>query len=420
MEEDRADFAFTPAPGEITRMTLRAGALSAFTFGLGRFWFKTAQRRLIWSRSSLGGDPFEYDGGALELLRGSMLAALLLAAAIFGLNLALAWFGLAFWGTTSPPLTAALTLTAVLPVIEFARFRARRYRLLRTRWRGIRFGMEGSAGRFVLLWARHALLMALTLGLSRPWLRIARERRMTEAMLYGDAAFRFDGRAAPLFWRWLAVWLGAVAAFGALTVLRNVGFVVTRGETRVDLMRALYPLAGLLLAAFVYWLWCGYRAAELRAFMEGRRIGGLRVSCRLEASALRRAALATLGRALLIGPIVVVFLVSLASLALNLAVIVEGGDTATVPLSLDLSLLGRFETAAGRVVFLLAAWANYGCAVLFLIWLFQGVLLPRAHGALMAASAVSGLETLADVRNRPGAGQIDSEGFADVFDAGGL
>ncbi|MFN3259549.1 MAG: DUF898 family protein [Pikeienuella sp.] len=420
MENDTARFAFSPDAGEVTRVTLRWGALSAFTFGLGRFWFKTAQRRLFWGRTTLGGDPFEYDGTAGEMLRGSVMVVILLGLAILGFNLALSWLSLRLFGAVSPPAAVGLTALAVLPVLEFAKYRARRYRLLRTRWRGVRFGMERGAGGFVLLWARHALLMVLTLGLSRPWLRMARERRMTERMRYGDAPFRFEGRAAPLFRPWAMVWFGALAAFAFLALIRNFGFVVAWGETRLDMMRVLYPLAAALAAALLYALWCGYRAAELNAFMEARRVAGLRITCRLDGAALRRAAWATVGRGLLALPFLALFLVSLAATALNLAVMAEGGDAAEVPLSLDLSLFARFETLAGQALFLVAAWANYGFAVLYLIWLVHGVHAPRAHAALMAAAEATGLASLAAVRNRPGEGQIEAEGFADVLDAGGL
>lgn len=415
-----ARFAFAPEPGEAERLALRLGALSAFTFGAGRFWFKTAQRRMLWRRTSLGGDPFEYDGTALELLRGTALAALLLGLVLVLFNLGLAGFGLAAWGTVSAPATAFLNFVALLPLFELAKWRARRWRLLRTRWRGVRFGMAPGAAGFIRVWLLHALLTAATLGLARPWLRVARERHMTGRMLWGDARFRFEGSARALFGPWLAVWAGALAAFAALTALRAATLVVRGDGFAVDLgsfLRA--PLAALILVALLG-LWLRWRAAELRFFMEARRIADVRFRCRLAPPALWRAALSTWRRGLAGGIVVALILLSTATLALRLAVWFEGADPADFPLSLDLARLDRFSEPAAQAVFLAAVWTNYGLSVLWFIWVSEGLWRPRAHAALMAATTATGLESLAHVRSRPGADQIEADGLADALDAGGL
>lgn len=54
------------------------------------------------------------------------------------------------------------------------------------------------------------------------------------------------------------------------------------------------------------------------------------------------------------------------------------------------------------------------------MWLWQAVWWPRVHGNLMAASTATGLETLADVRQRPEEKTIAAEGFADALDVAGL
>ncbi|MEX2520501.1 MAG: DUF898 family protein [Paracoccaceae bacterium] len=420
MNEEQAAFAFTPEPGEAQALVLRNGAISAFTFGAWRFWFKTRYRRMIWGRSTLGGDPFEYDGKALELLRGTIIAILLLAFTILAFNLLLGFVGLAFWKSVSPTASAALTALAILPVLEFARFRARRYRLLRTRWRGLRFGMEGSSFAFLRLWAGWSLAMVATLGVARPWLRVARERYMTSHMFYGDAKFSFEGDARTLLIDWLRVWFAVLAGFGALTALRQIRFFFAYGGVRVDVMSFLYPACGVLIAWLIFRFWCEYRAAELRLFMNGRRLKDVRVACSVQRQDLTSPALTLVGRAIPAGILLATLLFSFASLMLWLAVAVEGADPATVRLSLDPALLDRFATFGGRVIFLVAAWINYALSVLFLIWLFQAVYYPRAHGRLMAASLATGLTSLASVRQRPAAEQIEAEGFADALDASGL
>lgn len=413
-------FRFAPEPGEVGDLVLRAGALSALSFGAYRFWMKTRLRALIWGRTTLAGDPFEYDGTAGELLRGALIAVLALAVGLMGFNLALAWAGLALWDSWSPGLSAALSALALAPVVEFARFAARRYRLRRTRWRGLRFGMDGSALVHLRIWLFWSLVMAATLGLARPWLRVARERSMSRAMLYGDARFAFEGAARTIFRDWLAVWLAALVVFAALVLLRRISFGVIIHGTPVNIMAFATPLVTAALAWVLFRFWCRYRAAELALFMSARRVRGVRIRCDFTAAGLLRPARAVIGRAILVGALGAVLLISFASLMLRLAVWAEGADPADFALSVDLSLLGRFETLPGRGVFLFAAWINYAATVLFFMWLMEAVWRPRVHAALMAASAATGLETLADVAQRPEERAIAAEGFADALDVAGL
>lgn len=323
-ETEPAPFRFAPAQGELQDLVLRDGAISALSFGAYRFWMKTHLRGLIWRRTTLGGDPFEYDGTALELLRGALIAVLALSSGLLVFNLGLAYVGLALWSSWSPGLSAALSAIAILPVLEFARFAARRYRLRRTRWRGLRFGMDGSVFAFLRIWLGWSLLMALTLGLSRPWLRVARERYLSRAMLYGDARFDFEGGARGIFRDWLSVWFAAMMALGAYMLVRQIRFGVIYGGVRVDIMSFATPVIALILAWLVFRLWCRYRAMELALFMSARRVRGVRIACDLDERGLIRPALATLVRAILAGAVLAVLLIAFATLMLRLAVAIEG------------------------------------------------------------------------------------------------
>ena len=110
----------------------------------------------------IDGDSAEYTGRGKELLIGFLVALAILV------PIYLAYFlvGLEaerYQAFASIPLFPFFYLFG-----QFAIFRARRYRLTRTVWRGVRFWMSGSgwvyAGR-ASLWG---LLMILTLGLTLP------------------------------------------------------------------------------------------------------------------------------------------------------------------------------------------------------------------------------------------------------------
>lgn len=409
-----AAFAFTAHPDRIERITLRAGALTVLTLGVYRFWMKTALRRLIWGETRLDGDPFEYDGTPVELLIGTMMAVVALAFLLGGANLLLSFGAMSVFQTGIYSVAGLVSLAILAPLVQFAVFRARRYRLLRTRWRGIRFGMDGSARTFIWIWARKFALSVVSLGVLYPYLRVARERYMTECMLYGDARFRFEGSAKDIFLYWMSLWMGVVGGFGLLVLLllmfRNLGG---------GMGFAVFAMLGWLY--LIFWLYCRYRAAEIRLFMSARRLKDVRIRCSFTASDLIWPFWALIGRTIIPGIPVGLVILLLVWLALNLARAVDGGGHGDMSVwTLDLIEFADFETLGARIVFFGALWINYGLSILLYMWLWYVVYWRRVHEALCAATVAEGLESLDAVRQRTADDQIESEGFADALDVGGL
>ena len=93
---------------------------------------------------------------------------------------------------------------------QFAIYRARRYRLTRTVWRGVRFWMDGSGWAYAARAALWTLLSSLTLGLILPWREAALERYKMRHSYYGDLQGSFEGRGWEFFKRGWWLWLLAV------------------------------------------------------------------------------------------------------------------------------------------------------------------------------------------------------------------
>jgi uncharacterized membrane protein YjgN (DUF898 family) len=108
------------------QLRIKGAALLLVTLGIYRFWLLTDVRRFLWSNTEIAGETLEYDGLATELLLGFLFAIAILVP----IYVALAMVTLAFeW----PDYISALGGLALLAVFgEFARYRARRYRLTRT------------------------------------------------------------------------------------------------------------------------------------------------------------------------------------------------------------------------------------------------------------------------------------------------
>jgi len=142
--------AFSGNRKEFFHLIVRGAGLEFVTVGFYRFWLATDIRRHLWSNTLVDGDAPEYTGRGKELLIGFLVALAILVPIYLGYFLA----GIEaeqFTAFASLPLVAFFFLFG-----QFAIYRARRYRLTRTVWRGVRFWMSGSGWIYALkssLWA---------------------------------------------------------------------------------------------------------------------------------------------------------------------------------------------------------------------------------------------------------------------------
>ena len=188
---------------EFSRIVIRNALLGLATLGFYRFWGKTRLRRYLWSHIGFLGDRFEYTGLAQELLRGFLVALAIFVPIIILLGVAGAFVETA----QSEAVVNTFYLLAFSLLTQFAIYRARRYRLSRTQWRGIRGAQTGSGVKYALLALGHTLVAVLTLGLTYPVMRTRLQRYRFENTWFGDRPFRFDARARSLMPTWLVCWL---------------------------------------------------------------------------------------------------------------------------------------------------------------------------------------------------------------------
>lgn len=165
------------------------------TLGVYYFWGKTRVRRYIFGQTEFGGDRFAYHGTAKELLLGFAKAfgvffvpVVLLSVVRDVLDVGAAIKGM-----------AALLISALfLMFIPVAMVGARRYRLSRISWRGIRFSFRGPALEFVRIFVAGTVLVGLTFGLYYPFFVTRRQAFMVAHSYFGNERFGFDGRGREL------------------------------------------------------------------------------------------------------------------------------------------------------------------------------------------------------------------------------
>lgn len=182
--------------------------------GLYRFWARTRLRRWYWSALRPGGFPLEYTGTPLEKLLGFLVAVVILAFYIGVINLVLIF--LSFSLLSAPGAAYLLTILGVIPLWFFAAYRAQRYLLARTRWMGLRFGLEPGAWGYALRACFHWFVTLLTLGLWHPRLRYALARYRHNRTFFGTQRMEQGGKRTMLYPAFVHVMIGGFLTLGAI------------------------------------------------------------------------------------------------------------------------------------------------------------------------------------------------------------
>ncbi len=193
------------------RLLMRGALLLMVTLGIYRFWLATDVRRFLWANTEIAGESLEYTGTPLELLIGFLVAIAILIPVYAGFFLAALDLG------TIGQLSGVMAFAGLGVLGQYAVYRARRYRLTRTVYRGLRFHQEGSAWAYALRASLWWLATGLTLGLAYPFQLASLERFKMRHTFYGDLAGSFAGSGFRLFLRGLPMWIAVVAPI-AVTV----------------------------------------------------------------------------------------------------------------------------------------------------------------------------------------------------------
>ena len=374
-------------------LALKTGVFTVLTLGLYRFWMKTRLRRWYWSAIRPGGLPLEYVGDPVEKLLGFLIAVVILAFYTGLVNLVLTFASFAlFQGNV---VAYALSFAGLVPLWFYAQYRARRYVLARTRWRGLRFGLApgawGYAGRALWHWA----LTILSLGLLWPRMTFWLEKYRTDRTSYGTAQMVQGGRWQMLYPATRPMFVAAALALASAVA----GYALPQPGPAVGL--------GILAAMTAVYGVAHYRVRSLQLLTGAKRLGG--VGLKLDASPFRILMIHVLGY-LLAGFALALPLMALGAIAVALQLPHLLEDTGAPDLD---SLRG------------LPRWGLIGLSVLlyfavFLLWsafTHCFVTLPALRHYARGLQ-ITGADHLATIRQRDRDEVQQAEGFAEALDVG--
>jgi uncharacterized membrane protein YjgN (DUF898 family) len=383
---------FSGDRGDFRRLVTRGAMLELVTFGFYRFWLATDIRRHLWSHTSIDGDAPEYTGRARELLIGFLFALAILV------PIYLAYFVISI-ETERYKTFASIPLFLFFYLFgQFAIYRARRYRLTRTVWRGVRFWMDGSGWAYAARAAGWGLLTLLTLGAVWPWREAALERYKMRHCYYGDLEGSFEGRGSELFKRGWKLWLAALSPFilGLVLAVVNAGH---KAPVAVGVV-VLVTLIWLIALPFIYG---AFKAIEWRWWISGIRFGEVSFESDLSTDALYGLYWKVIGWFLLIDVLFGVYLVACTGL------IVGFGDMA----HLAARTQGNIAVTAAFIVGYLGivVAVNVVLRVYLLRDVWARVAASTTAFRLEAAANVAAKGELADALGEGLAGGLDVVGF---------
>jgi uncharacterized membrane protein YjgN (DUF898 family) len=243
------------------------------TLGVYYFWAKTRVRRYIFSETEMAGDRFSYHGTGRELLLGFLRAFLVFLLPLIVLSIIQKPLDVNANVKQAAGFLGSILFFVFIPV---ALVGARRYRLSRASWRGIRFSFRGKAWRFILLFLKGSFLTGLTFGLYYPFFVTERQAFMISHSYFGNERFAFNGRGRDLFPNYLLAWLLTFPTLGLCWIWffarkrrffwNHTSFGGARFRSTVSGggLLGLYLVSGLLLIVTLGMAWPWVRVRNIR------------------------------------------------------------------------------------------------------------------------------------------------------------
>ncbi len=261
------------SPWSLAGLGLLNMLLSVLTLGIYSFWGRTEVRRRLWSMVRMNGEPFAYTGSGKELFLGYIIVFFIITLPTILAFALVPYVATYFFGPVAGPIIGLSFVFAYLIFIYLligtAVYRAMRYRLSRTQWRGIRGAVIGNHWSYGwhYFWTNIANYFAA--GWMTPWRSNLLHRTLTNDMRFGESTFKYKGRAGPLYPPFVLVWIGGIIALviviggtAAIMWSRVQDSIEAAGSgngppvpeplswTELGAMYGLYAIAGLVLLMF--------------------------------------------------------------------------------------------------------------------------------------------------------------------------
>lgn len=172
--------------------------LSIITLGIYSAWAKVRRNQYFYSSTELAGGSFEYHGNPMSILKGRVVAAVVVGAYVFA-------------GNVSPLLALVMAVVMALITPWFI-WRSQQFQLHNSAYRGIRFRFDGSLREAYINCLLRPLLNIVTFGLATPYIHQRLKAWQFNQSRFGQARFSLHGGVAPFYKLYVAFLLIAIVA----------------------------------------------------------------------------------------------------------------------------------------------------------------------------------------------------------------
>lgn len=221
-ERREENFRFVGEGGEYFRIWIVNVLLSIVTLGIYSAWAKVRREQYFHRNLLLDGSGFDYHGQPVAILKGRIVAVVLLA----GLSAA----------QSINPLVYGLAILGLLPLVPWLAVKAFRFRAHNTSYRGLRFSFHGSYGQAFKVFVGYGLLVPFTLWLAFPLFYRQLRKFVLDNTRFGTTAFDCSvttGAIYKIFLLPALIFIGLVAAIGV------IGGIAAAGASGKDAFLAL-------------------------------------------------------------------------------------------------------------------------------------------------------------------------------------
>lgn len=308
-EGEDSSFAFEGNWKEFARIAFPNLLLTIVTLGIYRFWATTRERRYLWSRTRFVDEHLEWAGTGKELFLGFLMVFVLFGLPYFFLSF-IAQALIARGHVAIAMGLTGLALLAIFYLLGVARFRALRYRLSRTRWRGIRGGSDDGGFLFGLSYMWKTTIGVIPLGLLIPWSMTSLWNERWNKMSFGPFPFESHAEAGGIFARFLLFYLAPFVLFIGGVIMAGMGVLAGYGIGGEDGM-AVGGIIGMLGLVLFFYLGLGLIAVAFYAKFYREVVAATRwreLEFRFEASTLDWVKLLIVDALLVVGTVGIGFI----------------------------------------------------------------------------------------------------------------
>lgn len=202
-------FAFHGTGSEYFRIWIVNLFLSVVTLGIYSAWAKVRRTKYFYGSSTVAGSSFEYHGNPIAILKGRIVAFVLIV--IY--NIAMRTSGV----------LALLMMVAVMAVGPWLIWKSLQFKLYNSSYRSIRFGFRGSTKETYKVYLLWPLLTFFSLFLAAPFAHQRMKQFQHSESRFGTTHFSFHATASSFYRAYLLVFMIWLAGIVAISVMLGAG-----------------------------------------------------------------------------------------------------------------------------------------------------------------------------------------------------